>query len=188
MNEIVSKRIVTLREWNFQQSIPVQYSEIELKIPTYLEYVYLFEGVEKIQQESTTGYGAAIGSETTENHSKYFIRDLPAIQEEAFITNLDDYRTSIRFQLSHIRRPDGILDPFLRTWEEVAGELYDDQNLGQQISKKSSCNKLYEACKPVLDKHEKPRDKVTALYDFLAGEMRWIGRARTAGRFSPPGS
>jgi hypothetical protein len=173
--EIISNRIVTLREWYFQHSIPVRYSEIQLRIPTFLEYVYLFEGEEKIQDESNTEQGAGLGSETSENRSKYFIKDLPAIKEEAYITNLNDYRTSIRFQLSHIQRDNGVLEPFLHSWEKVAEELYQDRYLGGQITQMASFKKLYGACQPFLEKCETSPEKVAAIYDFLAKEMRWSG-------------
>ncbi len=115
---IKSPMIGSLRDWDFQASIPVNYSEFATYIPEYFDYKRNQKGYVSIKTEteklnrkvnyvSTTDYqdgSKPIRSNEElsfiETKTTFSIMDLPAVKEEAYVNNMDNYTSSISHELS----------------------------------------------------------------------------------------
>lgn len=173
-----SKNIVQLDTWFFHNEIPTRYSLLKLHIVPPFSYITLFEGAEEMDQEVREDM-TILRSGDTEMRIKpgyYLMQDAPAFKNEAYITNIDDYRARIRFQLQEAKFVDGTEKTYLSTWEEVAADFVKDREFGQQYAKKKNFKNILEAINPVLTGVKEEKEKVKKIYDFLADKMEWNGK------------
>ncbi len=166
----------TLPEWHFQEDIPVRWSEIQLEVPSWLEYVYIYQGRQpdinekehRLQSLAISGVQGSVYYEPAEvNCIRMVSKDMAALKKESFITTMDDYYTRLRFQLSGVRFPKQPYKPIMSSWEHVAKELIDDKDFGEQFTKKGNFKKLWESAGAVLAGATTPEEKTTALYQFV---------------------
>jgi hypothetical protein len=103
------------------------------------------------------------------------MENVPALKEEAFITTMDDYRASLRFQLQAVRFPDQPVDQILSSWPDVAKRLLTSTSFGLQFEKKRNQKQLLDALTPYLPEEGTPSEKALAAYYYLQDAMEWDG-------------
>jgi Domain of Unknown Function with PDB structure (DUF3857) len=156
-----------IRDWSFQDEIPVIWSEYEMQIPDF----YLFG---KIGQGSTP-YAlntqdrkseTLTGTDFTFNLLTYhwIQKDVPALKSEKYMTSLEDYKTKMIFYLEEIRPPNSAYQIIVKPWGEMAKIFMEDSDFGDFITKKSAMKEELEGvAKPTMT----PIDKVQAIYDYV---------------------
>lgn len=175
---INSKTVHELRPWYFQEDIPTLWSEVRANYPTYLEYVYSFQGIENmVKTEEPNGtvryqgkYGAFLFTP-----GRFVMQNAPALREEAFVTTMSDYLASIQFQLSEIRHPDGRIEKVMTTWKELQEDLQFSSSFGEQFLKKGNFKKISEAILPQVSTLPDNKTKARFIYDHLTQNLSWNG-------------
>lgn len=174
-----SKDMFELYPWYFQSELPVRHSELMLDIHKSLEYIYFFKGITpkqdvyKVDREiiiNDTIYNSPL------KYYRYFLDTLPAMKAESYMTTLNDYMTSLKFQLSVIHSLDSDRKPkkIIHDWSILAKELTEDKNLGQQFSKQSKYDNVWKAVKPLLAKAKTDDEKMGIVYKYISENMSWI--------------
>lgn len=126
-----------LKDWEFQWKIPVLYSEYEVSMVPFYEYTWLLQGANQFDEEITfldtdsRQFGANSYNDVVH---RYIMKDVPAFDDEEFITSVNDYIIKIDFQLSKISRPKEASKEILSTWEDMSEELLKDKNFGRYIN------------------------------------------------------
>ena len=186
---IKSPFITTFPEWNFQKTIPVDYSEFITKIPEYFTYNKYLKGFLNIKQTegknnksitlnykslSTLGArGYNNSSETinyleTETNNK--IENVPALKEEGYVNNIDNYTSSIQYELAKKEFPNTLMELFATTWEAVSKKIYEDDDFGAQLNKN---NYFEDDLKNLLVNSATDNQKTIAIYNFVKNRMTW---------------
>lgn len=133
---IISPYFVNMREWKFQQKIPVIYSKLEYKAIPYYEYSYIVKGVTKFDEINSsvdnfeTRFGQLVYKEMT---WQFGMKDLPAFRDEEFISSEKDYMVSMNFQISKIHDPRGGSRNYISTWPELCEGFLKDSDFGGYI-------------------------------------------------------
>ena len=166
-----SNSIFELPEWYFQSDVPVRWSEINLEIPKWYDYVFISQGTTLDIIDRTTGTTNLVAggkSFTTEvSYIRMVLKNAPALKKEPFITTMDDYYTRVRFQLASIRYPDEPYKDILGTWNQLAKELSESDKFGLQFTKKRFYDKALEAALAAVPKEGSEEEKLEGLYNFL---------------------
>ena len=140
-----------LPSWNFQGSYPRLWSDYEIVVPQFYDYVLFKKGfvpyaidTVRISHDSynivENGNSATSSSEhitasaNTIDHI-WAMKNVPALKKESYITTLNDYKAAIDFQLSAIMYPDMPVQMIRRSWPEVCGELMKDEDFGAELTK-----------------------------------------------------
>lgn len=156
--KITSPYITSIPEWYFQYDIPVKISEFELKVPQQFTFYKYIKGTEKVNQR-------IIGDKYV-----YMANDVPALKEESFVNNIDNYRASIIHTFSGFQERNGTFKNFGGTWEEVVKTINNNDNFGGQLKNvgfaKSQAVSLVKNI--TLD-----LDKADAIVTFLQKEVTW---------------
>ena len=161
-----------LQGWSFQSKVPTQYTEYNIKIPEYLIYKPSFSGYYKINQtkRETVSANYVTGLVSNAGYSQYIMENVPALKEESFITTMDDYITSIDFELMATRYPDDIYRDYTGTWPKIIKELAEDENFGSFIKKNSAAKTLL----PAIIKGETDTLKIAGLiYNYIKNNIKW---------------
>jgi hypothetical protein len=185
--EIKSPYISTFPEWSFQQSIPVNYSEYQTLVPEYYVYnVYRKGSLQPVEIKNSISKSIAISEKvlninkgysrenSTFNYSEqqiiYKLENIPALKEEAFVNNIDNYKTSVYHELSQKRLPQAVAEFYSASWEDVAKKIYEDDNFGFQLNKE---NYFEEDLKIVVKDIENRDEKITAVLNYVQNRMNW---------------
>jgi hypothetical protein len=170
-----------LRDWAFQTSEPVRWSEFRAAIPSVLRYVIVKENVPALAIEEATidswplnlfghEYSKTYRMEIV--HQRWVMQNVPALRDEPFTTTPDDYRAQINFQLAEFDWPWQQPEKIMQTWEKLAEDLMDASGFGGQIKRRGDWCKQAEVLAAGLGD---PEQKMRAIYDYVRATMKWDG-------------
>ncbi len=179
---IESENLLELYPWYFQEVIPVRHSQLLVKIPPELDYIFLQKGERKLKQDIVC-FNSILQGELKkvlytyiDSFYRFQIDTVEAIKPEGYITTMNDYIISLKFQLNQIRsfyeneKPKKILSD----WKSLAKDFLEDKSLGLQISKKSKYNDIWNLVKPLMEKANSPDEKMRKCYEFISKTVDWI--------------
>jgi len=184
---IRSPRYGSLRDWSFQTSIPVNYSEYNTYIPEYFTYNSNQKGffspkviVEKksnsimlTSKERITGVATTFSTDKidyTETHTKYLSENLPAIKEEAFVNNIDNYTSSISHELSMTKFPNATLEYYSTDWESVTKTIYEYSDFGPELNKTGY---FEDDISTLIAGINTPIEKIATIFNFVKTSVKW---------------
>lgn len=192
---ISSDFLYNLREWEFQSTIPVAYSEYNVRIPEYFNYKqeqqgYLRFDVSTVERgrdrftvtwssEITPGMGGGRtsgGSSQVEANNETFrwvIKDAPALRPERYITTLSDYKSKIDFELQTVKYPGQLPEVMTGNWEQVTSDLLNAERFGSQLNRKGFFKSEIAA---ITAKHGKPEQQMAAIHDLVKSTVKWNGK------------
>lgn len=189
---IESPYISNFPDWDFQKDIPVNYSEYTTKIPEYfffntytkgyyspeitntseqraVDYHYYLNQDEAMKQGSNTGRVSST-LEFKEAIIKYKMINIPALKQEAFVNNKNNYRASIAHELAGTRYPNDGYKSFSTNWESVVKEVYDNENFGNELNKTGYFeNEIDQLLKGITAQN----DKIIPILEYVKSRVNW---------------
>ncbi|MET0945198.1 MAG: DUF3857 domain-containing protein [Flavobacterium sp.] len=183
-----------IREWNFQTSIPVNYSEFITYIPEYYTfnsqqkgYVFPKVTVEKnsksivLTSKERVSSGGLLGGTTKtefsqdkidymETKTTHIAENFPAIKDEAFVNNIDNYTASIQYELAMVKFPNETIKSYSTDWSSVAKTIYDYDTFGPELNKTGY---FEEDLKTVLAGKNTPDEKILAILNHVKSNIKW---------------
>jgi Domain of Unknown Function with PDB structure (DUF3857) len=169
------ENILTLRDWYFQENIPVRRSELFFKIDNMLTYTYYFQGSNQKEDRLKDAVIPITAYELLDSTYPRLYRDtVPAMRQEGYITTMDDYLNRVRFQLSEIKSYRGTSQKILTTWEDISKALLAHQYLGVQYQKKGQYGNVWKTIKKELYDTMSTESKVRYIYEYISKNIDWI--------------
>lgn len=194
---ISSPFIFQLRDWDFQDDIPTIHSEYLVKIPKYFNYKNWIEGFEYVSkttesyeqnfQYKSKEYWDPQGSRTTReggdlisfsemvNAWKYTAQDIPALKDEPFVANMEDYTTAVKFELLSTQFPGSTIKSYTTTWEAISEDILKDNEFG--VALKHS-NHLNDVSEKIFAEAQNDQEKIILAYNYIKSNILWDGRFR----------
>lgn len=169
-----SPNLFNLDDWVFQYSIPVLQSQFTFSIIPFYEYALLKRGGKSV--DSFYKYDSKeikqYGTTTYQDRNYVFImNDIPAFDDESFITNKADYINRMEFQLKGITNTNGTTRAIMTDWQGVNKELLGHKNFGKYIASSEKYSKTEaKLIKGIFTSEEERADAVTA---FVKSEVKW---------------
>lgn len=187
--EIESENIGRIRDWDFQYDEPALWSEYRLRHPRVIGYAGVTQGPIRLdiadQQEVTQVFtGAAVGylgeNMVTCYQRRWVLANAPALRDEPYVTNLDDYRVHLDLQLSGYALPGlGVLQ-VLQDWPTVINEYLENPYYGKRIDPGGEVKTLVDR---ITAGESSPGEKMKAIYAWVASTVVWDSDAdRTSKR------
>ena len=182
-------------EIRFQEDIPVNKAELTFESPEWLVFQLHRKGLfpldiqetnkaDKINFTSRVGaYNAGLRggsrgtlqSQSIDLMNKTYsikVQDVPAMREEAFSSNIDNYRAAVSFELSYTKFPNEPIETRTSSWEAVCKTIYDSEGFGGQLkSDRYFDDDLDEILQGVSD----PKEKVVRIFEYAKRRMTWNG-------------
>ncbi|KAF2341320.1 DUF3857 domain-containing protein [Flavobacterium tistrianum] len=183
-----SDRII--REWAFQSSIPVNYSEFSTFIPEYYVFNsrqkgYVFPKVTTLKnpksitfnvKERNSGYGSGATSFSTEKHdyienqTTFIAVDLPAMKDEAYVNNIENYMSSVSHELSLTKFPNSPMKEYSTDWNSVVKTIYEYDDFGPELNKTGY---FEEDLKKLLADTKTPEEKIWVIFNHVKSNVKW---------------
>lgn len=152
----------------FQYEIPVKYAQYKVYFPIYMAYNvttggYLKAPVVEERQQSTNG-------DYQEYRRVYTLRDVPALKDEAYVNNINNYRSRIVYELSSIANGSGQVTNYATDWESVAKKIYDSEDFGPHLKSTGYFEEdIDQLIAGVSDRDE----KIKKIFEFVQSRMNW---------------
>lgn len=193
--EIASDFIHYFRDWEFQSTIPVVWSEYRAYIPEFFNYKQYMQGYiglaineSKINPKSITitSKERSSGKVTQTTYStdeipyreqayRWVAQDVPGFKEEPFMTTAADYMSKINFELASVKFPDQPIQPMMGTWEDLNKSFLESEDFGGAIKGSMFLKKLTEE---TIAGAATPQEKLIAVYTFVKSNVEWNGSYR----------
>lgn len=188
---IRSPRISSLRDWDFQTNIPVNHSELITYFPEYYEYKtfqkgFIFPKTTVVKsrssfiinnKERTGGSWNATKTEFSqdkiefqETKTTYLTKDLPAMKEESFVNNIDNYTASISHELSLTNFPNTPIKKYATDWESVAKTIYEYDDFGSELNKTGY---FEEEIKKLISGQNTNEEKIAVIFNYVKSNVKW---------------
>jgi len=166
----------TFNDWEFQQEIPVLYSEYTAVMMPIVEYVYNLQGANKFDEYKTYPIRKANTNpfEESKDDMAYFfvMKNIPSLKTDEFMTSDEDYRIRLNFQLSAYASGGGAVVKVLSTWEELIKEFNTREEFGKYI--KSAEGKAKDIL-PQITLPPTELEKAKALRNYMISKFSFDG-------------
>ncbi|MFD2248309.1 DUF3857 domain-containing protein [Pontibacter ruber] len=163
---VSSDFIYTLRDWEFQTTIPTVWSEFRAKIPQYFDYKFLQHGYHPLHTPQDK-------YDPTLSGYRWIMKDLPALREEKYITTLTDYQSRLEFELENLHVPGETSKKMTGEWDDVIYDLLQSERFGSQLNRKGFFKNEVAA---IVAQHKAPEQQMQTIYDLVKKSMKWNGK------------
>lgn len=170
--------LFNLQPWSFQGSYPRLWSEYEVAIPQFFNYVFLSKGYLKFDiserknnfsnfsviEDNGTGRSDRSTISANVYANRWVMKNVPALKEEKFTSTLRNHIAKIEFQLSEYRQP---LTPrtIMGNWVSASEALMKDEDFGANLDK--SNNWLDDDMKIICTGVTSPKEKAEKVYAYI---------------------
>ncbi len=186
-----SEYFTSIDDMVFQYEIPLKYIDTEVKIPEYFVYKYrpsYFYPI-KINESSKnrtinlnfkTKQGNKIinttfHSQKVELQEKVYSsieKNIPAIKDEPFTNNINNYKSKTSFELTAYKPKNGIHKYYNNNWNDVTKTIYDSPNFGGQLEKISY---FQDELQNLVTTTAPTNEKIAKIFHFVKNKMKWDG-------------
>lgn len=140
-----------LQPWAFQGRLPRLWSDFKATIPNSIfDYVLMKHGyhpylldttynsseVYNIHDEGEGAYSSGTNLSVRSNTviAHWIMKDVPPLKSESFITTLDNYKSSIEFQLRRIKYSESNIEEYMGDWKQLADRLMKRADFGVPLT------------------------------------------------------
>jgi transglutaminase-like putative cysteine protease len=173
--KIRSQYKFNLRDWEFQSKIPTIYSEYVVRMIPFYEYAYSLQGADKFDSMTSheySGLGGTFGTiEYKELVHTFIMKNVPAFNDEEFITSINDYIIKQDFQLSKVINTDGLSIDIIATWPSLIKDIIKDVDVTKFAKK---CEKLSASLiRPESLSNKSQKEKFEFIVNYVKGNFNW---------------
>jgi len=176
--KLKSDFVFNLQPWEFQGQFPRLWSEYNVAMPSFYNYVTLSQGYQPYHIKNTSvsrgsfnmaddrGTGPTDRASFSVNVTDYrwVMKDVPSLKEESYTSTLNNHIARIEFQLASIGEP---FNPrqVMTNWETAAKDLLADEDFGEQLSKDNGW--LNDVMPLAINKAVSGPDKAKNIYAWV---------------------
>jgi len=181
-----------IRDWDFQSSVPVNYSEFKVAYPEYYVFKprqkgYIYPKITTLKNSKSItitskergGNGMAAKTEFysdkvdyIETEVTYVAQDFPALKDESFVNNIDNYKSSVEHELSLTHFPNRPIKEYSTDWNSVVRTIYEYEDFGPELNKTGY---FEEDLKKLLAGITTPEEKMWVILNHVKSNVKWNG-------------
>lgn len=178
------------QDWEFQNTIPVRWSEYRAHIPEFFNYDKFMQGyvvlsineTKDVQTSITLNYKERTGGRINqtdyqqekidfrEYRSRWVAKDVPAFKAEPFITTSKDYVSKMNFELSFTKFPNQPIKTYMGTWADINKQYSESENFGDHVTGNGFLKKTVEEITAGLTT---PEQKISAINNYVKSNVEW---------------
>ncbi len=169
--KLISPYYQSIDELVFQGDIPVKKINSSVKIIDYFKYNIRTKGFLPLIPVKNTTHNTSL--RINEVLIAYNLNNVPALKAEKYVSNINNYRSAVKFEIVSLQIPGQITENFAKSWEDVVETIYDSDYFGREIDKKSYYKDDLElALEGITDEKE----KAAKILDLVKTKVKWNSR------------
>lgn len=179
--KLVSENLGRLPDFKFQELIPVNFAEYKLEVPVNYVYNTILRGYSKVEHESkdesytqsfTDKHNLTKHLSYTIKKQKFTLRNIPALKEEPFVDNIENYRVSIENELSQVAFQNTPVKKFAETWNDVVKNISKNEKFSKEIQARGY---FEEIIKKSFSTDESDLTKAKIILNHVKNKIKWNG-------------
>lgn len=162
--QIRRRYIDELPDFYLAHEVPTARAQVRVLYPQYLRYEVIQENydgrVHHFSQKIDTSTAAKVFTVPQPApllRETWVARQVPALEDEAYISSINDYRGKLKFKLSEFGRPRQRLE---NSWDLVVAELRRNQNALEMARRNRSARETGAAIARALDSQQAVQDSI----------------------------
>jgi hypothetical protein len=180
-----SQNLSVLPDFQYQYDIPVDAAEYITEIPAFYLYKAMKRGYVEIDlkqkvQQTAQSFNSKVGlasvSKTIDYNqlvSNYKATNIPALKEENFVNNMNNYYGKLEQELQTIQYPEQTPKQIATTWEDVAKSIYEEKEFSEAIK---TFDYFINDLKLLVGNIEDKEEKTKKIYNYVKSRMNWNGQ------------
>lgn len=191
--QLKSPVITQFPDWYFQYDIPVNKIEYNVHIPQYFVYNRLLSPyipvtektgsnreVKRFSNPAPKGVQGSVNPTLvdangkvafTESIKTYTAQNVPALKSQAYVDNIDNYRSFVKHELVSTQYPGTPKKDYSVNWYNLSKQMYKDD-----FAPELKGTAYFEQdLLPVLKAASGRDEIITAVFDFVKNRMIWDG-------------
>ncbi|ULC59255.1 DUF3857 domain-containing protein [Flaviramulus sp. BrNp1-15] len=189
--KLISPFYWNVDEFEFQHDIPVKKIYAKIEIPEYFNFKVNTKGYLLVTPESSSKRGKITFNDRTRTEGRlgaskttfssssidfqtyitsYNINNIPALKDEPYVNNINNYRSSVKYELSYTKFPNSPMDFYSTTWEDVVKTIYKSSNFGEELNKTGYFEDDIDA---IIATTSDPFNRLSLIFDFVKSKVKW---------------
>lgn len=168
-----------LQSWQFQGEYPCYWSEYEVNIPEFFNFVVLSQGYRpfhikdaknnyksfNIRYEGENQHTESFSASGNVTTTRWVMKDVIPLKEENYTSTLRNHVSKIEFQLSNIRIPNMPVRDFMGNWVKVNESMMKDEDFGAPLMRNN--NWMDDDMKAITTSTNDQLSKVKNIYYYV---------------------
>jgi len=161
--------------WNFQDELPVRYSEYDTRIPEYFFFktqtnmVTPYTKHSRSQGTGSIGTGSDMLNFSTDDETRVLV-NIHSLNKEPYMSSERDNLLSVNFDLAFFRPPNGFIRDFSNTWAKLGENIMQYEDFGLQFRRKlAGEDEIINHAKSLKTDDE----KIAYLFNTVKNTMKW---------------
>ncbi len=177
-----------LDEVKLQTDIPIKKVVAKLYLPEYFSYNTKTKGYLPIDIKSdskerkieyTYHYLDSKSADFVNGSSELVFQEkritiektnIPALKDEAFSGNIDNYTAGVNYELAYIKYPNKPIEPYAGKWESIVEKIFLSDSFGGQLKKEKHFKQDLENALQGVVSNE---DKIAKVLQFAKDKIKW---------------
>jgi len=183
--------LFNLQPWTFQGGYPCLWSEYQVEIPDFFQYVTLGHGYANYDINTTenrmTSFRLTIpGGTQADDHEnfddnvdihRWVMKKVPALKEEPYTTSMENYLARVEFQLSRYNfRQFNYYKDMMGNWFSLSEALLKDDDFGADLDRNNGW--MDDELKPLLAGAGTDKEKAQRLFAFVRDKFNCTSHSR----------
>ncbi|WP_298418520.1 DUF3857 domain-containing protein [uncultured Kordia sp.] len=192
--KFTSPFVSDINEYLFQYNIPLNKIEVTFETPQYYTFKKHYKGYYMIKPEESaltkqiifrsktrSNNGGFSSTKTTFHEDKldveynkieYALENVPALKEEKYVSNINNYRSAVKFELIQVAMPNEPVQYNTRTWDDIVRTIYRSENFGEQLGKSSYFKDDIDA---LIEGESNMMVRAAKIYSYVQNKIKWNG-------------
>ena len=172
--------IFNLQPWSFQGSYPCLWSEYQVDMPRFFQYVTMGHGYSNYNINTTVDRTVPFrltfpNTTQRDDHEtfedlvvihRWVMKNVPALKEEAFTTSVENYMARLEFQLARYDFTTfNYQKDIMGNWTSVSEGLLEEEDFGADLDRNNSW--MDDDLKPILQGAAGETEKARRIFAFV---------------------
>ncbi len=167
--EIASDYIFHLRDWFFQDIIPVRRCDLNISYPKSFGYLIGVVGNFPVR----TGKKIKTNLYLEENH--FYADSIYGMKPEKFLTSIKDYLTHFYFQSNEYGFKNFEKQNIKASWTAYVNHLLDETDFGNYFHHRKYGD-AWKELEPKIQETLTDEQKISLIFNFVKEKIEWTGR------------
>lgn len=166
--KVISPYYSSIDEFRFQEAIPIKRLKASMAIFDYFRFNQRQKGFLPLNPKTDRVMNNQVG--TYDIVTSYNLVNVPALIDESFVSNIDNYRSGVDFEIVSVQFPGEMSENFAKSWEDVVATIYKNTSFGNELEKKNFFeDDLDNKLKGIADKKQRLKEVLT----FVKDKIKW---------------
>ena len=168
--KITSPFYFSIDEFRFQFDVPVKKLYAQLRTPKVVNFKESPKGYITIMPKRSTKRD--VGMNMTANILEYDLADIPALKEESFVNNINNYRSGVIFELTSIVVPGERPQYYSTTWGDVAKTIGNSDDYRNELDRTNSFD---DSLDEIIAGKTDGMEKMESVLKHVKESIKWNG-------------